>query len=109
MNGVVATEHPICSEVGVQVLKEGGSAVDAAVAAGLCIGVTNMYSSGIGGGGFMVIRSKNGAAEYIDFREEAPARSSKDMFKSDPSKARTGGLAVGVPGELYGYWTAHQK
>ncbi|KAH6560160.1 hypothetical protein BASA61_003859 [Batrachochytrium salamandrivorans] len=108
-HGVVSTEHPICSQIGVQVLRENGTAVDAAVASSLCIGVTNMYSSGIGGGGFMIVRSTNGKSEFINFREKAPAAATTNMFADDPMKAQTGGLAVAVPGELSGLFMAHQR
>ncbi|KAI8929951.1 gamma-glutamyltranspeptidase-domain-containing protein [Entophlyctis helioformis] len=107
--GVVATENILCSQIGVQVLKDNGSAVDAAVAAGLCIGVTNMYSSGIGGGGFMLVRNADGSSEAIDFREEAPKAAFKDMYVTNPKLAQSGGLSVGVPGELYGLYEAHRK
>ncbi|KAJ3160845.1 hypothetical protein HDU86_008205 [Geranomyces michiganensis] len=107
--GAVSSEHPICSEIGVDVLKEGGSAVDAAIATGLCIGVTNMYSSGIGGGGFMVVRDANGGSSFVDFREEAPAAASTNMYKDDPKKAQFGGTGFGVPGEIRGFEAAHKK
>ncbi|KAI8906516.1 nucleophile aminohydrolase [Powellomyces hirtus] len=107
--GAVSSEHPICSQIGVDVLKDGGSAVDAAIATGVCIGSTNMYSSGIGGGGFMVVREKTGDSRFIDFRESAPAGASKDMYKDDPTKAQFGGTGVGVPGEIRGFEAAHKK
>ncbi|KAJ3012392.1 hypothetical protein HKX48_006301 [Thoreauomyces humboldtii] len=106
--GVVSSENPACSVIGVDVLKEGGSATDAAIATSICIGVTNMYSSGIGGGGFMVVRRPGGASRFIDFREAAPAASHVDMFEKDPGLARIGGLAVGVPGEIRGFEAAHK-
>ncbi|KAL2917907.1 hypothetical protein HK105_202320 [Polyrhizophydium stewartii] len=106
--GVVASEHPLCSSIGTSMLSRNGSAMDAAIAAALCIGVTNMYSSGIGGGGFLVARDARGRSRVIDFREEAPAAAHTDMFRSDPKLAQTGGLAVGVPGEIYGFHVAHQ-
>eukprot|EP00842_Homolaphlyctis_polyrhiza_P005094 jgi/Hompol1/5586/HPOL_002002-RA len=107
--GVVAAENKICSDVGADILRINGSAVDAAIAATLCMGVTNMYSSGIGGGGFMLIRSSSGRYESIDFREQAPAAAYTNMYDKDPKLAQVGTLAVGVPGELYGLQTAHQK
>ncbi|KAI8999293.1 gamma-glutamyltranspeptidase [Gaertneriomyces semiglobifer] len=108
----VSTENPICSDIGVDILKRGGSAVDATIAAGICIGVTNPYSSGIGGGGFMVVYPGKGvinASEFIDFRESAPAAAHKDMYNKDPSLAQFGGLAVAIPGELRGFEAAHQR
>lgn len=108
-HGVVASENPICSEIGVNILRQEGSAVDAAIAASLCIGVTNFYASGIGGGGFMTVRNADGNARCIDFREEAPAASTTDMFSKNPSQAQIGGLSVGIPGELRGLFEAHQR
>ncbi|KAJ3309835.1 hypothetical protein HDV04_005614 [Boothiomyces sp. JEL0838] len=108
-NGVVATEHELCSEVGVNVLKDGGSAIDSAVATCICIGTVNFYASGIGGGGFMVHRAANGETTVFDFREEAPAAAFTNMFVKDPMSAQLGGLSVAVPGELRGLELAHRK
>ncbi|KAI0769786.1 gamma-glutamyltranspeptidase [Trametes elegans] len=114
-NGAVASENEICSGVGVDILKQGGNAVDATVATTLCIGVLNMFSSGIGGGGFMTVRippsGANASSEVytVDFREVAPALSNKTMYVHDPPAARWGGLAVGVPGELRGLDEAHRR
>ncbi|KAI9572200.1 gamma-glutamyltranspeptidase [Boletus coccyginus] len=114
-HGAVATENKRCSDIGVDVLKEGGSAVDAAISAALCTGVVNMFSSGIGGGGFMTVRvppqTENGTSEVftVDFRETAPELASKTMFVDDPMTARYGGLSVAVPGELRGFKEAHYR
>ncbi len=67
-NGVVASENKICSDIGVDIMKNGGSAVDSAIASCLCLGTVNFFASGIGGGGFMVIRSDKGEYVGIDFR-----------------------------------------
>ncbi|RUS19748.1 gamma-glutamyltranspeptidase [Endogone sp. FLAS-F59071] len=91
-NGAVAAEAIQCSDA---VLRAGGNAVDAAIAAELCIGVINMFSAGIGG--FMLIRLPDGTSELIDFRETAPAAANKSMFIGHPELAQTGGLSVGVP------------
>ncbi|KAK9765344.1 hypothetical protein K7432_006396 [Basidiobolus ranarum] len=107
-HGAVAADDKTCSQIGVQVLKDDGNAVDAAIAAALCIGVINSFSSGIGGGGFMVIRNSTGA-EVIDFREEAPAKAHREMYKDNPKLAQHGGLAVGIPGELRGFEEAHKR
>ncbi|KAF3906491.1 Gamma-glutamyltransferase [Dactylellina cionopaga] len=106
-HGAVATDVEVCSEIGVDMLRlKNGTAVDALIASGLCIGVINMYSSGLGGGGFMVIRHPNGTSHSMNFREMAPGAAFKDMFNHDPKLAQHGGLAVGIPGEVMGYWTA---
>jgi Gamma-glutamyltranspeptidase len=108
-HGAVASENESCSIIGVEMLKQGGSAVDAAIAATICIGVVNMFSSGIGGGGFMVIKPPNDTAYAIDFRETAPAASNATMFIKDPLSSIWGGLAVGVPGEIRGLAEAHRR
>ncbi|KAI8979758.1 gamma-glutamyltranspeptidase [Mycotypha africana] len=107
--GAVAVEGKECSEVGLDILKKNGSAVDAAIASALCIGVINSFATGIGGGGFMLIRTANGSYEHIDFRETAPAAAHKDMFNDNPIAAQRGGLAVAVPGEIRGFGLAHQR
>ncbi|KAI8610783.1 gamma-glutamyltranspeptidase-domain-containing protein [Chytriomyces sp. MP71] len=107
--GAVASENKLCSDIGVDALKQGGSSVDAAIATALCIGVTNSFSSGIGGGGFMLLRNTSAHYQFIDFRETAPAAAHVDMYKDDPKKATVGGLSIGIPGELRGYEAAHTE
>ncbi|KAI7890522.1 gamma-glutamyltransferase [Mucor mucedo] len=107
--GAVAVELKECSDAGLDILQKGGSAVDSAIASALCIGVVNSFATGIGGGGFMLIRSPNGTFEHIDFRETAPAAAFRDMFVKDPMAAQIGGLSVGVPGEIRGFELAHQR
>ncbi|XP_012831093.1 PREDICTED: gamma-glutamyltranspeptidase 2-like [Erythranthe guttata] len=79
-NGVVATDETECSIIGRDVLKRGGHAVDAAVAAALCLGVVSPFYSGLGGGGFMLVRSSTGDSKVFDMREMAPGRASKVHF-----------------------------
>eukprot|EP00117_Sycon_ciliatum_P001211 scpid42686/ scgid6968/ Gamma-glutamyltranspeptidase 1; Gamma-glutamyltransferase 1; Glutathione hydrolase 1; Leukotriene-C4 hydrolase; Gamma-glutamyltranspeptidase 1 heavy chain; Gamma-glutamyltranspeptidase 1 light chain len=99
----VAADSGLCSEAGAEMLRMNGSAVDAAIAAMLCIGVVNSHSAGLGGGAFMLIyRREDRSSIVIDSREEAPGAADKDMFADDPQKAQKGGLAVAVPGELRG-------
>jgi gamma-glutamyltranspeptidase/glutathione hydrolase/leukotriene-C4 hydrolase len=103
------TQFSSISIVDAIVLKDGGNAVDAAVASCLCIGTVNMFSAGIGGGGFMTIRLPNNTVEVIDFRETAPAGASPNMYKKNPILAQKGGLSVAVPGEVRGLELAHSR
>lgn len=102
--GMVASVHPLATEAGLNVLKSGGNAVDAAVAVGLTLGVVDTHNSGIGGGCFMLILLANGKIVAIDGREMAPAAATRDMYlrngKADTELSQTGALASGVPGEL---------
>lgn len=91
--GAVASESDICSRIGIDILSRGGNAADAHVATTFCIGVVAMYHSGVGGGGFMLVRASNGSYEFIDFRETAPAAATQDMFTADPDLSIFGGLA----------------
>ncbi|KAG5652354.1 hypothetical protein H0H81_005331 [Sphagnurus paluster] len=114
-HGAVAAENKRCSDIGVQTLKNGGNAVDATIATTFCTGVVNMFSSGIGGGGFMTVRippsSPRGTSKVytIDFRERAPALSNATMYRDNPILSSIGGLSVGVPGEVLGLWEAHSR
>ncbi|TPX08104.1 uncharacterized protein E0L32_010171 [Thyridium curvatum] len=107
--GAVASESSVCSKIGTRLLKEGGNAVDALVGTVFCIGVVGMYHSGIGGGGFLILRTSNGSYEYVDFRETAPAAAFEDMYKNNTDASLYGGLASGVPGELRGMEYVHKK
>ena len=105
--GLVVSSHPEATRAGLQILRQGGNAVDAAVATGLALGVVDQFNSGIGGGGFMLIRQADGRVFAIDGREKAPAAASQGMFvrngRYDPDLSRRGPLAVGVPGILAAY------
>ncbi|KAJ5634063.1 hypothetical protein N7528_001905 [Penicillium herquei] len=107
--GAVASENALCSQYGIDMLRMGGNAADALVATQLCVGVTGMYHSGIGGGSFMIVRAPDGSYEYIDCRETAPAAAFEDMFKNNSDAAVYGGLASGVPGEIRGLEYLHKK
>jgi gamma-glutamyltranspeptidase/glutathione hydrolase len=108
-NGVVAAAKPEASQVGIDILKKGGNAVDAAIATAFALGVLEPNASGVGGGGFMIIKMADmSEAVVIDFRETAPGASTADMYKLDANGRQIGknsfegGLSVGVPGEVKG-------
>ncbi|KAK3293232.1 gamma-glutamyltranspeptidase [Chaetomium fimeti] len=107
--GAVASESSICSKIGKDIIALGGSAADAMVSTTLCVGVIGMYHSGIGGGGFMLVRDKHGRYETIDYRETAPAAASQDMYEHDQDASVYGGLAVAVPSELKGLDYLHRR
>ena len=87
----VATDTKQCSDIGEDILKANGSAVDAAIAAMFCLGVVSMHSSGIGGGGVMLVYNQTlKQATVIDFRETAPATAYRDMFKGKEEEAKKG-------------------
>ena len=113
-NGMVAAEHSLASEAGVRILQRGGTAVDAAVATALAVGVVNPSSCGIGGGGFMLVFERAARRVYaLDYRESAPAAARRDMFVRDgravPELSLHGGLAVAVPGEVAGLFSALRR
>jgi len=105
--GMVATVHPLATEAGLAILKQGGNAIDATVAVALTLGVVDSDNSGIGGGCFMLIHRPGGSIVAIDGRERAPADATRTMFirngKADTQLSQTGALASGVPGSLAAY------
>ncbi|KAL8688884.1 MAG: hypothetical protein Q9218_005314 [Villophora microphyllina] len=107
--GAVASESKLCTEIGIDLLRRGGNAADAAVGTTFCVGVVGMYHSGIGGGGIALVRSSQGAYQSIDFRETAPAAADVDMFKDNVDVSLHGGLASGVPGQLRGLEYIHSQ
>jgi gamma-glutamyltranspeptidase/glutathione hydrolase len=106
-HAAVASDHPASSQAGIEVLKAGGNAIDAACATALALGVVVPHSSGIGGGGFaLVYLARENKTYALDFRETAPVGLHPSLFlrdgKPDTRLSRRGGLAVGVPGEVRG-------
>jgi gamma-glutamyltranspeptidase/glutathione hydrolase len=103
----------LATDAGLQAYRQGGTAVDAAIAAALTLGVVDTHNSGIGGGCFILIRQPDGSIVAIDGRETAPLAATADMFvrdgKADPELSTTGALAVGVPGALAAYQLALQN
>lgn len=113
-HGVVSSEHRLASEAGIEILRKGGNAVDAAVATALAVGVVNPSSCGIGGGGFMLLFDRrSGEVAALDYRERAPGAASRDMFvragKVDRELSLRGGRAAGVPGEVAGLYAALRR
>lgn len=109
---MAATAHPDASKVAAQVMREGGNAADAFVAAALVLGVVEPYSAGLGGGGFALYQDKTGKVRAYDFRERAPGKATRDMYKVegkvDPMLSKFGPLAVGVPGQPAGLEFIHK-
>jgi gamma-glutamyltranspeptidase/glutathione hydrolase len=103
---MVVAQEPLAADVGLAVIKSGGNAVDAAVAVGFALSVTYPFAGNIGGGGFMLVRMADGRAKFIDFRERAPAKASRDMYLDAvgaPTKdSLLGWRAAGVPGTVRG-------
>ncbi|WP_412070295.1 gamma-glutamyltransferase [Rubrivirga sp. IMCC43871] len=112
-NGMVVSAEVNASAAGVEVMRGGGNAVDAAVATGFALAVTFPVAGNVGGGGFMVIRFPDGTATTIDYRETGPAAATRDMFVDEagaiqPELSRRGALASGVPGAVAGLLHAHE-
>src|SRR5450432_1068783 len=106
-NGMVVTAQHLATEVGVDVLKRGGNAVDAAVAVGYALAVVYPAAGNLGGGGFMMLQLADGRKTFLDFREKAPLAATRDMFldatgEVTPRSTRTGHLAVAVPASVSG-------
>jgi gamma-glutamyltranspeptidase / glutathione hydrolase len=113
-HGMVVSAHRLASKTGVDVLKAGGNAVDAAVAVAYALAVTFPEAGNLGGGGFMTIRFRDGRAAFIDFRETAPAAATATMYLDAngnpvPARSRRGYLAVGVPGTVAGLELARTR
>ena len=114
LNGMVVSSNKLATEVGIEVLKNGGNAIDAAISVGVALAVTHPGAGNIGGGGFMVIRFADGTTTSIDFRETAPRLANKDMFLDNDGNVIKGkswstSYSVGVPGTVAGFGYAHEK
>ncbi|MBC7662027.1 MAG: gamma-glutamyltransferase [Chitinophagaceae bacterium] len=112
--GLVASSSPIASEVGAQILRQGGTAADAAVAVGFALAVTWPSAGNIGGGGFALIHADGGPDRFIDYRETAPAAAGPDFYLNakgelDASASRVGYRASGVPGTVAGLALLHKR
>ncbi|XP_055526698.1 glutathione hydrolase 1 proenzyme-like isoform X6 [Wyeomyia smithii] len=108
--GAVTSNGVECAQIGADILRQNGSAVDAAVAVLFCEGVTCPQSAGLGGGFFLTLYNRDtGIVQTLDAREIAPSAATKNMYLNKSSAAVEGGLAVAVPGEIKGYWMVHQK
>ncbi|MEA5516733.1 gamma-glutamyltransferase [Nodularia sp. UHCC 0506] len=113
--GMVVSAHPLASDAGITMLRQGGNAVDAAVATTFAISVVEPFSAGIGGGGFLLMHSgKTGEIKALDFRERAPLKATKDMYLDAAGKVRrdasvTGYLAVATPGTVAGMYEVHRR
>ncbi|MEE2907853.1 MAG: gamma-glutamyltransferase [Planctomycetota bacterium] len=113
--GAVAADHVVASEAGASMLRQGGNAIDAAIATSFCLSVVHPFSCGVGGGGFMVVRlaatRDRGVVEAaLDYRETAPGAVGPTFYvERSPTASRYGGAASGVPGMVAGLWSAHQR
>jgi gamma-glutamyltranspeptidase/glutathione hydrolase len=112
--GMVVSSNTIASEVGAEVLRAGGNAVDAAIATGFALAVVHPTAGNVGGGGFMIIRFPDGTSTALDFREKAPLAAHSEMFLDENGEYsrsihHNSHLAVGVPGTVAGFASAHEK
>ena len=112
-HAMVASVHPAASGIGAQVMREGGNAVDAAVATGFALAVVHPSAGNLGGGGFMLYRTAKGETHFLDFREKAPAAASRDMYLDKQGdvgeQSRFGYSAAGVPGTVAGLVEAERR
>jgi len=110
---MVVTSHPLASDVGVDILRRGGNAVDAAVAVAFALAVVHPVAGNLGGGGFMVVRTHDDTVRALDFREAAPSGATRSMYVDSGgnvlASSLTGHLSVGVPGTVAGLFEAHRR
>ncbi len=110
----ISCAHPLAAWAGLDILKKGGNAVDAAIAVQFALAVVYPQAGNIGGGGFLIFRGKNGETAALDFRETAPAAAFEKMYQDSfgnitSAKSVFGALAAGIPGSVDGMWEAHKK
>lgn len=113
-HGMVASYHELASQAGVEMMKRGGNAIDAAVATGFALAVVHPAAGNLGGGGFMLIRLNDGSTQFLDFRETAPAAATATMYQDSqgnviPNLSTVGYKAVGVPGSVKGLVHAQKR
>jgi gamma-glutamyltranspeptidase / glutathione hydrolase len=113
-NGMVVSDNILASEVGIDILKKGGNAIDASIATAFALAVTHPEAGNIGGGGFIVLMKSDGGVTTFDFREKAPLKATSDLFQDADGNLIEGSnhesiKAVGVPGTVAGLYLAHQK
>lgn len=113
-SAMVVSAHPLATQVGIDILKKGGNAIDAAIAVQFALAVVYPQAGNIGGGGFLVYRSATGEVAALDYREKAPKAATETMYQDSAGnvlveKSRLGHFACGVPGTVDGMWEAHKK
>src|SRR5437773_3392467 len=112
-HGMVASDAPLASQAGVEIMKAGGNAVDAAVAVGFALAVVYPEAGNLGGGGFTLLRMADGRVASVDYREVAPLAATRNMFLDDSGrltkKSVVGPMASGVPGSVAGLVAQHQR
>ena len=117
-HGMVVSVHHLAADAGIEIMKSGGNAVDAAVATGFALAVVHPLAGNLGGGGFLLLRTHDGRATFIDFREEAPLAATADMYlgkdgnvlpASDPNSSITGYRSIATPGSVAGLAYAEKK
>ncbi|MGL4240299.1 MAG: gamma-glutamyltransferase, partial [Beijerinckiaceae bacterium] len=113
--GMVSTQESLATRIGVEILDQGGNAVDAAVAVGFALAVTLPRAGNLGGGGFMIVhRADRNETKALDFRETAPASMKKDVYldekgEADLKRSQDGGLGIGIPGTVAGMAMALER
>src|SRR5690348_16000203 len=110
---MVASVHSLATDAGVEIMREGGNAIDAAVATGFALAVVHPQAGNLGGGGFMLIRLHDGATHFIDYREAAPGKATATMYQDAagnviPGLSTVGYKSIGVPGSVKGLAYAEQ-